>query len=79
MAKTTEWFPPNIKPTHVGIYQVQKVGWGKSVSLGDVMYSHWNGKRWSPQQFLISDIERRKRWKANFQNKTWRGLADKPN
>lgn len=67
----TPWFPAEVKPVHVGLYQttfgVIKIGW-----------SYWDGKKWG--------LEFPQKRMAKFhspgtdgnQYKKWRGLRSKP-
>ena len=61
----TDWFPVNIKPVHVGIYETDLDG-----HFG---YSFWTGKLWC-------DTGRKPGWtgrKIGLQNKKWRGFKEK--
>jgi hypothetical protein len=63
--KMTKWFPVEITPVHVGVYETDLAGF-----LG---YSFWTGKRWC-------DTAQRPEWatkRKGMQNKEWRGLKEK--
>jgi hypothetical protein len=66
--KMTEWFPVNIKPVHVGVYETDLAGY-----LG---YSYWNGKYWSDTSYKL-DMERVIKRRRGMQNKEWRGFKEK--
>ena len=75
-AKVTGWFPPHIKPVHVGVYQV-KFNNGPRAYEG---YAFWCGgwgslstTRDGAERFFISIGT-----DGAHQNKTWRGLAEDP-
>lgn len=63
----TRWFPGYIKPTRVGVYQLQPF-------FGKYLYSHWNGSYWCMFGKTISDAIRMKNAKAFFQTYQWRGI-----
>lgn len=65
--KLTEWFPPYIKPVHVGVYEVCSLG---------VWRSHWDGSKWGPVYLEIGGGVRFHY--HTIQNHTWRGLAQPP-
>jgi len=66
--KMTKWFPVNIKPVHVGVYETDLGGY-----LG---YSYWNGKYWSDTSYKL-DMERVIKRRRGMQNKEWRGFKEK--
>lgn len=68
--KLTDWFPADVKPVHVGIYecrnhQVQET----------TFYYYWNGTIWEyggqPSIHLVFRCKK----KSTVQNKIWRGLT----
>jgi hypothetical protein len=69
----TPWFPPEVKPVHVGWYETCML---KSA----IGHSYWCGKQWSGTYFAESWNKINLRF-INFdgaiQNKSWRGLAVK--
>lgn len=71
MTAVTQWFADYTKPCRVGIYETRFFG------LIDMQtgYSYWNGNAWSYQE---SSAERIPRGYEGFQEKEWRGLAEKP-
>lgn len=71
-AKTT-WFPGNMKPVHVGVYERNHKLSGKA------LFQFWNGKYFgllanAPDQAVNGKF--RKSWLQK--QKPWRGLAVKP-
>lgn len=64
MMTVTQWFGPHTRPVHVGPYESTVLDDGRLADLA----AHWDGKCW--------------RWEDGsgcvFQNRTWRGLAEKP-
>ena len=83
MPKLTEWFPAEIKPVRVGVYEVSNIFREK---IGT--YAYWDGKWWHGYNDTIDgameNIEIRMNLAANnlrllaSQNKQWRGLAEQP-
>ena len=67
----TSWFPGSVEPTRVGVYQRLTAG-------GDILYSHWNGKRWGLFHPDTSGAELWSRFESAFQSRSWRGLAKEP-
>lgn len=67
--KLTSWFPPSIKPVHVGMYKTHL--WGKSA------WCYWSGGwGWASKNFALANKSRGH--VGAVQNKTWRGLASNP-
>ena len=62
----TAWFPPHIKPVHVGVYPTQ---WG---------YAYWNGKQWGFGRKTPDLARRFPDYRRKSQNKRWRGLNFNP-
>lgn len=72
--KLTPWFPADVKPVHVGIYQTDAV-------YGRINYQYWTGKHWGLQGFADDFwpyLNGLAKHKSNFQNVKWRGLANPP-
>lgn len=65
-AKKTRWFPGDIKPVHVGVYQNNR-GWFKL----------WDGECWGFAHYSPKAAERGGTYRWAVQNPTWRGLAKK--
>lgn len=62
----TDWFPPHIKPVHVGVYPI---GWG---------YAYWNGKRWGSSCSTPELAQKHSYYRYAVQDKHWRGLNFNP-
>lgn len=71
----TQWFAPDIKPKHVGVYQT-----ADGHALNDIhhIYQYWNGKQWGVCELDPQSAERDKHIFSVFQVNYWRGLAEKP-
>lgn len=75
--KKTDWFPHQIKPIRVGVYQI------KNPITGEPVYAHWGGKYWGYYKGEFNDAIA---YELDFdllvdqpdQDKVWRGLAEKP-
>lgn len=73
--KLTPWFPPEIKPVHIGVYQRKGLN-------GEVYFNRWNGRFWL-QGWNVkcgnSFIEANKSQSQSFlPDRKWRGLAEQP-
>jgi hypothetical protein len=66
--KHTPWFPADVKPVHVGVYQVDRVH----------AYQHWNGRYWGIYCLSMAEARRRADFESMYQEHQWRGLAKKP-
>lgn len=64
--KLTRWFPGNIKPIRIGIYQ-------RSYPTG-IYYSQWNGESWGIGFANISIAKAQSFYKSNLQELHWRGV-----
>jgi len=75
MNKLTPWFPDNVKPAYVGVYE-NRVKFGHNGLYLDG-YSYWDGEYWMMMNFTkdktISDFEI-----SGNQYRQLRGLAEKP-
>lgn len=75
-AKLTPWFPPDVKPVRVGVYEAR---WTlPAMRVRNIQYQHWNGVTWgawaqSPTAALRNAIGPSMR-----QDPEWRGLAKEP-
>lgn len=72
-AKTTEWFGPEIKPTRIGVYETSDTDHTRGG-----LYQYWTGKRWATFNFTPFQAYQDRRYKSNYQNRQWRGLAKVP-
>lgn len=62
----TLWFPKNIKPVRVGVYQTS--------FDGSVGYSFWNATHWGDQFITPAQADSIRGY--GVQGKRWRGLTD---
>ena len=72
----TDWFPPDVKPVRVGVYEIFHPDYGNDLEC----FAYWDGKFWGlfmpTKQGAIS--ERYQHNCGSHQFKTWRGLSKKP-
>jgi hypothetical protein len=66
----TPWFPPNIKPMHVGVYPA-----AISVDRG---FAHWNGRKWGCLWATKKHAKSAPAYDLARQDKSWRGFTEKP-
>jgi hypothetical protein len=64
----SEWYPSEIKPTHVGVYQ--RVISGLQV---EIVYSLWDGKDWMAGSLFVDNAATCGR-KSIFKSFEWRGV-----
>ncbi len=70
----TEWFPVNVKPVHVGVYEtILLSGQGEFLRQG---YSLWDGNKWKDTNNDV--LSASKNSSIGVQRKKWRGLSSKP-
>jgi hypothetical protein len=68
MMKKTKWYPGNVKPVHVGVYET-------APRYGRQFFQFWDGKRWG---FAAETVERAFEWRtvsSAHQFDDWRGLT----
>jgi hypothetical protein len=66
--KMTKWFPGDVKPVHVGVYETAPMH-------GIQFFQFWNGQSWG---YAAQDPEMAREWSdmpSFHQNDSWRGLA----
>lgn len=73
MSNLTPWFPTDVKPVRVGVYetrfQLQVADW----SFG---YSYWDGTRWANAAGSVDSAHAIRDWfDGAIQEKQWRGLT----
>ena len=73
MSKYTPWFPADVKPARVGVYQT-----GDPSDIEDQLYQHWNGRHWGMCADTIAEAKAVADDRSFFQNEPWRGLAKAP-
>lgn len=69
ICKKTNWFPFNIKPIHIGVYETK--GWGNVT-----IWSKWDGKQWLGDRWEF-DSAKDSFTSSNYQNRKWRGCKEK--
>ena len=73
--KLTPWFPPKIKPVHVGVYQREHC------EPDQARFAYWNGRYWCLWGFDTPDAAMdfgNLYTRAIVRHARWRGLAEKP-
>lgn len=70
----TPWFPAEVKPVHVGVYEVRRFYWDGGV-MDDVRL-RWNGNGWvyAHEHHGARSGDYASVWLCD----TWRGLRSKP-
>jgi hypothetical protein len=69
--KLTPWFPADVKPVHVGVYQ--------TTPIDSTKYQKWNGEYWCAYTSDAKDAARLENSnKSKYQKVKWRGLAEQP-
>jgi hypothetical protein len=63
----TDWFDPNEKPYHIGVYETRGAG-------GFVRYQHWDGEMWGFSSSTPKEANRNRKEISAHQNRHWRGL-----
>ncbi len=66
MSNETPWFPGDVKPAHVGLYQRNGGPY--------VYWSGWNGTFWGTGAFREEDAVTWRNEKSLCQSLPWRGL-----
>ena len=66
--KLTEWYPENIKPVRIGVYNTS----GYEASN---VYQYWDGSRWAYYMPSVEKAIQSKRSRSHQQNVKWRGIA----
>ena len=68
--KTTPWFPGDVKPVRVGVYERR----GQSRNR---LFSNWNGVAWGILAVCPFTAARLgERIRSNYQRLKWRGLTE---
>lgn len=73
MSKVTEWFPGDVKPIRLGVYE-RKLGFGSRVTA----FYAWNGEFWEYGGVDSPSQVSRSRTSSLDQSLPWRGLATCP-
>jgi hypothetical protein len=74
----TEWYPPEIKPVHVGVYEAfMKVIEDRFGSYCfESGFAYWNGKSWGAMHTTAAEASKLIPWTTGAQRKAWRGLTE---
>lgn len=67
---TTEWFPADIKPVRIGVYETDL-----GPAFSQFGFSYWDGNHWS-NQYLLIETAARFSDHIGVQDKLWRGLKE---
>ena len=70
----TDWFPPDVKPVYIGVYQTKMTG--TDGFIHKQKFSLWTGEKWMDSAITVTHAANRRF--IGFQQKKWRGLAKKP-
>lgn len=69
--KLTDWFPADVKPVHIGVYETNAVTHG--------VYQKWDGEKWCTYCPSVRSANMPANSnESEYQNVKWRGLAVKP-
>ena len=74
--KRTVWFPEDMSPTKIGIYEVSSESYVNPLFCG---YASWNGKHWSSEYPLLSEaiaITKKENEHKDWYSHCWRGFAE---
>jgi hypothetical protein len=74
----TGWFPPQVKPVRVGVYEAfMEVFTDRfGTSHLEFGFSRWDGRRWGAMHTDIKSANELLPWHAAAQAKSWRGLKE---
>jgi hypothetical protein len=64
----TDWFPADVKPAHVGVYERQGQG---------MPYSFWDGTQWMLPGDTPAEAAQHFNFRSTWQAEPWRGLQEK--
>lgn len=68
--KLTEWYPADVKPVRVGVYE-------RDFGAGSTGFSKWTGTAWMFRGVTPDVAGEHTLWKS-ANDLPWRGLAEKP-
>lgn len=77
--KLTEWYPADVKPVHVGVYEVRNSRPLHYRAQGRLLgrYRYWDGNNWMTA--APDDIWHGPSIMGTHDTHQWRGLAQDPN
>jgi hypothetical protein len=64
----TDWFPGNIKPVRIGVYE-------KQIYNERSVFSYWDGAYWFVYSYSVLAALQHRGCKSVFQNSKWRGIS----
>ena len=70
--KRTQWFPPDVKPVHEGVYERHFILANGRESCA---YSLWDGRIWCVDVVHVSRAMQYEHVRSSAQNRPWRGLT----
>jgi hypothetical protein len=77
-SKRTVWFPEDINPVRIGIYEISSLNYQHAKHDG---YAYSNGSKWFDSTILLKDCIDQKRTKENEKSwggYCWRGFLEQP-
>jgi hypothetical protein len=75
-AKLTPWFPADVKPVRVGVYERDDSA--TDLGNGHAAYSHWSGSKWGHLCEWTNQAGEFTSLISEYQDLPWRGLASDP-
>ena len=69
MAKKTAWFPGDVRPVRIGVYETED---------SEPCFQFWSGNEWGHCAGNVAAAVRLRKHRSAFQNNPWRGLAQNP-
>jgi hypothetical protein len=75
-SKRTIWFPEDINPVRIGIYEISQRDYQNAKHDG---YAYWNGIKWLDSKILLKDCIAQKKTKENeksYGSYCWRGFLE---
>jgi hypothetical protein len=74
--KKTVWFPSDMNPVRIGIYEISDRDYQNPTHDG---YAYWNGSKWFDSKILLKDCIDQKKTKENeksYGSYCWRGFLE---
>ena len=75
-SKRTIWFPEDINPARIGVYEISSLNYQHAKHDG---YAYWDGKKWFDSTVLLKDCIDQKKTKENeksYGSYCWRGFLE---
>lgn len=68
----TDWFPADVKPVHIGVYETRRAGAPGTI----IVYpAKWNGMEWLWDCESVAHAEKQHSV-SEYQQREWRGLTE---